>query len=90
VHGGEILSHCGTGGCLAGRECMLDVDTFAERDRCRGYATAVGAAFIADALERGEDPLWEARLDNAASRRVAEKLGFVDGEAYPVFTVALA
>jgi predicted GNAT family acetyltransferase len=44
--------------------------------RCRGYSTA-GASLVARRLqERGLTPVWSAGHTNAASLRVAAKIGF--------------
>ncbi|HYF63961.1 MAG TPA: GNAT family N-acetyltransferase, partial [Herpetosiphonaceae bacterium] len=42
----------------------------------RGVATATAARFARHCREAGVTPHWECRRDNAASVRVAEKLGF--------------
>jgi RimJ/RimL family protein N-acetyltransferase len=41
-----------------------------------GLSTACARALCGDILGRGRRPSWNTSLDNAASRRVAEKLGF--------------
>jgi RimJ/RimL family protein N-acetyltransferase len=45
--------------------------------RGRGLSTRVASAACADLLDRGQVLQWESRVDNAASARVADKLGFV-------------
>lgn len=74
---------------IAGRPRMLDVETPDQRNRCRGSATTVCAAFIADTLDCSTCPLRKARLDNVAAPRVVEKLGFIEDESYPVYPVNL-
>jgi len=44
--------------------------------RGRGLSPACAARVIADIRVRGRTPSWSTSRDNAASRRVAEKLGF--------------
>jgi RimJ/RimL family protein N-acetyltransferase len=44
--------------------------------RGRGLSAACGAALCADIRARGRTPSWSTSPDNAASLRVAEKLGF--------------
>jgi GNAT superfamily N-acetyltransferase len=45
--------------------------------RGRGLATACAAAIITDIRARGRQPTWSTSPDNAGSRGVAERLGFV-------------
>jgi RimJ/RimL family protein N-acetyltransferase len=47
------------------------------RCRGRGYAAQVAAAAVRDALARGVVAQWQSLVDNHASARVADKLGFV-------------
>ncbi len=46
--------------------------------RGRGLATACAALVCSELLWRGFVPVWGTSVDNLASRRVAEKLGFVE------------
>ena len=66
---------------------MIDVDTFDKSDRDKGYATAAGVALLDHCLESGLNPLWETTEDNIASQRLAEKLGFIKNEKYPVYAI---
>jgi RimJ/RimL family protein N-acetyltransferase len=50
-----------------------------------GLATACAAAMLRDCMARGITVHWDAQ--NAASRRLAEKLGFVTDWEYPVYWV---
>jgi len=43
-----------------------------------GLGTIVAAAMIRDERARGREPVWGADEDNAASRRLAKRLGFGD------------
>jgi RimJ/RimL family protein N-acetyltransferase len=46
--------------------------------RCRGYATAAAALVARKVQQGGRVPVWGAGEHNMASRRLAEKLGFVE------------
>jgi len=46
--------------------------------RGRGLSTAAAALVCADVQAAGQTPVWSTAEDNAASRRVATKLGFVE------------
>jgi RimJ/RimL family protein N-acetyltransferase len=46
--------------------------------RSRGLATTVASATVEQAMTDGLVPQWRVRVGNDASRRVAEKLGFVE------------
>ncbi len=75
----------GAGAYLACRQgCEVQVQT---REDCqgRGYATLSAAAMILAAHERGMFAFWDAA--NAASARVAEKLGYRCLGAYPAAMV---
>jgi RimJ/RimL family protein N-acetyltransferase len=65
--------------CTAGAvtETLWDVgiDTVAEHRR-RGHATAAFRALAAHMAAAGRQPVWGAEDDNAASLRLAAKLGF--------------
>jgi hypothetical protein len=87
VRDGRTVSVCKSNGFISGKEFMIEVETFEEGDRCKGYATAVGRALIDFCLEQGYSTLWETTLDNKPSRKLAGKLGFVEGECYPVYTM---
>lgn len=45
--------------------------------RKKGYAQAACAQCIQNITEKGKCPIWSTGSDNAASQRLAEKLGFV-------------
>ena len=53
--------------------------------REQGLGTAVGAKLVSHCLERGIEPRWLAA--NAASERLALRLGYVRGETYETFAV---
>jgi RimJ/RimL family protein N-acetyltransferase len=56
-----------------------------EQHRGRGLATLACAALIDHCLARGLEPVWACRLDNGASHRLAETLGFVPVRHLPYF-----
>ena len=80
---GEIIASASSFLSLDG-EVELDVFT-AEVYRGLGLATACAAAMLRDCMARGITVHWDAQ--NAASRRLAEKLGFVTDREYPVYWV---
>ena len=80
---GEIIASASSFLSLDG-EVELDVFT-AEAYRGMGLATACAAAMLRDCMARGITVHWDAQ--NAASRRLAEKLGFVTDWEYPVYWV---
>lgn len=83
----QVISICRSFGFISGTEFMIDIETFEEKERCKGYATEVGKALIDYCLKRGYIPLWETTLDNIPSQKVATKLGFVENESYPVYAI---
>jgi GNAT superfamily N-acetyltransferase len=60
---------------------LVGIDT-TEQFRRRGYGTAVSAAFIREALQRGMLPYWDTDLENLPSAAMAQKLGFVEHEPF--------
>ena len=63
----------------------VSVDTI-EGYRGQGLAVRAAAAMIAFMAARGKRPVWGALEDNAASLRVAAKLGFVPVDELLVLT----
>ena len=53
----------------------LGVNTI-EGYRRKGYAFAVCSAFMKEHLQKGIVPFWRCKVDNIASQKLAEKLGF--------------
>lgn len=80
---GEIVASASSFLSLDG-EVELDVST-AEEYRGMGLATACAVAMLRDCAARGITVHWDAQ--NAASRRLAEKLGFAVDRVYPVYWV---
>lgn len=58
-----------------GKVAEIGVNTLAEYRR-KGYARQVCAAMLNSLTERGIAPLWSHEASNAASRKLAESLGF--------------
>ena len=70
--------------CRSAREPSpgIEASVFtAEGYRGRGFAQRVVAAWARELSDRGHVPLYSTWWDNAASRRIAERLG---GELYAV------
>lgn len=61
-----------------------------EAFRHKGYAKAMTAAFLREAVNRGFTVYWESRKDNAASVATALACGFFHISDYPVFFVDLS
>lgn len=85
----RAIAICKSYGLTAGKEFMIDVETVSESERGKGYATLVSTVLIDFALEQGLKPLWETTEDNAASLRLAAKVGFVRKESYPVYDMTI-
>jgi RimJ/RimL family protein N-acetyltransferase len=60
---------------VSSRMCGIGIATVEVYQR-RGIATATAARFVQEALRRSVTPHWECRVNNLASARVAEKIGF--------------
>ena len=72
--GDDVACWC-TAEYLSAAMCGIGIAT-APQYQNRGIATGAAARFVRDALARGLVPYWECASTNAASRRVAEKVGF--------------
>lgn len=83
----RVVAQCGSNGFTNGKEFMVDVNTFDKSNRSKGYATAAGVGLLDHCLVSGLNPLWETTKDNIASQRLADKLGFINTETYPVFAI---
>jgi RimJ/RimL family protein N-acetyltransferase len=62
----------------------------AEGHRGKGYAEHVCHALMRHCLERGLEPVWACREDNAGSMRLAQRLGFVPTIRVPYYLLAQA
>ncbi len=85
--GDRKVSECRSNGFVNGMEFMIDVNTFDNDDRGRGYATAAGVALLDICLEDGQLPIWETTEHNEPSRKLAKRLCFVEEESYPVYAI---
>jgi hypothetical protein len=87
---GQAVSVCKNNGFTVNNRYFIDVDTYSEAERGKGYATLAARSLIGYYLERGQLPLWETTHENTASHRLALKLGFEPVESYPVFAFLLS
>jgi predicted GNAT family acetyltransferase len=76
VVNGELVSIAFTAS-RTGRYGEIGIKTRADY-RGRGYSTAAASLVTADVQASGEIAFWSTDQDNAASQRVAEKLGFTE------------
>lgn len=72
----QIICWC-TAEYVGPTRCGIGITTTPGYER-RGIATATAAAFVVEAQRRGLTACWECGAANIGSRRVAEKVGFVD------------
>ncbi|MGC1121150.1 MAG: GNAT family N-acetyltransferase [Candidatus Methanofastidiosia archaeon] len=77
----EIVCRC-TSRHVAGNCHNISIAT-TEKHRGKGFATLTAQAFVDICLSHDLIPVWMADEDNAASIRVAEKLGFEKAGKYP-------
>lgn len=78
----RIVCWC-TAEYVSSGKCGIGIETIPEY-RNRGFATITASAFVEYCIHKGIRPHWESNIDNLASRRVAEKVGFVKELEYPV------
>ena len=78
----EIVSWC-TSEYMSKDKCGMGIETLREYQN-RGLATIAASAFVEHSLQRNIKPHWECGVENLASRRVAEKVGFVKEQTYPI------
>jgi hypothetical protein len=78
---------CQSNGFAAGREFMVDVETPDPVYRGKGYARLASHALVEDSIRRGDCPLWETVEGNQASLHLAQGLGFIQQERYPVSAI---
>jgi RimJ/RimL family protein N-acetyltransferase len=72
----QVICWC-TAEYVGPTHCGIGITTMPGYER-RGIATATAAAFVGEAQRRGLTACWECGAANIGSRRVAEKVGFVD------------
>ncbi|WP_238655832.1 GNAT family N-acetyltransferase [Paenibacillus piscarius] len=85
----QVISICKNNGFIVENRYFIDVDTHAESERGKGYATLAAASLINHYLARGMIPLWETTHQNIASHKLALRLGFEPVESYPVFAFVM-
>ncbi|MEK3877586.1 GNAT family N-acetyltransferase [Paenibacillus sp. FSL M7-0420] len=85
----EVVSICKNNGFSVNNRYFIDVDTHAESERGKGYATLAAASLISHYLDQGMLPLWETTHENTASHKLALRLGFEPVESYPVFAFVM-
>lgn len=91
---GTCIVIAGEVACLAfssfviGNQFELGIETL-EAYRGKGLARIVCSALIDYCLERGYEPVWACRLENSASHRLAERLGFVPTLRLPYYRLVV-
>lgn len=83
LYRGRIVS-AATAMAQSSRAIDIEIETVTDFRR-RGLGTVVGARLVATWLARGIEPRWLAA--NAASEKLALKLGYVRGETYETFAL---
>ncbi|OPX46007.1 GNAT acetyltransferase [Ruminiclostridium hungatei] len=84
---GEIVSQCVNNGFIHENQYFIDLYTFNNCERNKGYGTLISYYLIIDQLKKGYLPIWETTVDNMPSQKVADKLGFEKVEEYPVYSI---
>lgn len=69
---------------IIGRQLELGIETTSEF-RGRGFAAIVCSRLIDYCLENGFEPIWSCRLENTASFKLAQKLGFQPTKYLPYY-----
>lgn len=81
----KLISWC-TGEFFSEKTCGIGIYTI-EEERKKGVAAALTRSFVTECSKRGLVPYWDSWDDNAASIKVAEKVGFDRVEVYEVMGV---
>lgn len=81
---GQVVSVC-YAACVADGKAEIDIATSPSL-RGQGLASAVAAEFIRLCLTCGVEPAWDCFENNAASVRLAQKLGFIEQRDYSFFS----
>lgn len=76
IEGDRLVAMCGLCRMTAFRSEIIGVETFETEDRGKGYASAVCAIALREALKEVSYVSWSASQANAASVAVARRLGF--------------
>jgi RimJ/RimL family protein N-acetyltransferase len=83
VGNGEIICRC-TAEYVSAGKCGIGIAT-AETYRRQGFAVLTASAFLADCVNRGIVPYWDAWLRNQASVATAEKIGLRRLQEYNIY-----
>lgn len=84
----SIISQCLNNGFIYDNNYFIDLDTFHNGERNKGYGTLISYKLISKMLEKGYSPLWETTTNNLPSQKVADKLGFEKVNEYPVYSIS--
>ena len=76
----EVICIC-YAACVVNSLAEIDIVTKDEY-RGRGLATVTAQHFIQECIRRGIEPTWDCFLNNTASMKLAEKLGFTQAYNY--------
>jgi len=81
---GEIVSLCYSA-CIAGYFAEIDVIT-QEEYRGMGLAVVAARSFISECVKREITPTWDCFVNNTASMKLADRLGFTQTVIYPFYS----
>jgi RimJ/RimL family protein N-acetyltransferase len=87
VHEEAIAALCFSA-FVAGPVHAIDIETTPAARR-KGFARSAAMAFLAECSRRGLRPHWDCMAENAASRALAEGLGFRLAREYPLYSFRL-
>jgi len=87
VYRGEIVSLCFSG-FVAGDIHAIDIETLASH-RKKGFAEAVGRAYIEECINKSLQPHWDCMASNIASVRLAGRLGLTRHHNYTLYSFPL-
>lgn len=83
------ISRASNNGMEYNKNYFIDLDTFDETQRNKGYGTISAAILIDILLNKDILPLWETTENNISSQKVAKKLGFQEIEKYIVYIIKI-
>jgi RimJ/RimL family protein N-acetyltransferase len=84
IKDGKLVSLCYAAAVVDG---LAEVDVVTHPDyRSRGLANVVAQQFIRECLHRRIIPTWDCFLHNLGSTKLAERLGFVQANSYPLYS----
>ena len=87
LNGNTVVSACFSV-FVSGNKREISITTHPEY-RKQGFATLTASVYIEHCLRNNLEPVWQCWKDNAASVRLAEKLGFETDVDYPVYFIQL-